>query len=92
VPTAPLVKKDANVKHSSELVICATEHKLKKEERVSPKTDKKQRKGQQVPKMKISRNFNLSQAFSNASQTQNTGTIEEFPRFLNTCMLINLIT
>ncbi len=57
MPTAPLVKKDANVKHSSELVICVTEHKLKKDERVSPKTDKKQGKGQQVPKMKISRNL-----------------------------------
>ena len=46
VPTAPLVKKDDyNFK------------KHEKDERVSPKTDEKLRKGQKVPKMKNSRNL-----------------------------------
>ncbi len=64
MPTAPLVKKDANVKHSSELPSylrwTVTEHKLKKDKRVGPKADEKQRKGQKVPKMKISRNLNIT--------------------------------
>ena len=57
------IKKDENVKQNSELInYCiflwtTTEQKHKKDEKVSPKTDKKVQKALKVPKMENSRNL-----------------------------------